>query len=89
MVANQMADGVMISVSNPGPGIEAEHLPRLFERFYRSDRSRSSQSSSAGLGLAIVKSIMSLHGGRANVASERGGLTQFSLLFPGPGGGLH
>lgn len=89
MAANQRADGVLISVSNPGPGIEAEHLPRLFDRFYRSDRSRSSQSSSAGLGLAIVKSIMSLHGGRASVESERGGLTQFSLLFPGSGGGPH
>lgn len=87
MVATQRADGVVISVTNPGPGIEAEHLPRLFDRFYRSDRSRSSQSLSAGLGLAIVKSIVSLHGGRASVESERGGLTQFSLFFPEPGGG--
>ena len=87
MAANQKADGVVISVTNPGPGIEAEHLPRLFDRFYRSDRSRSSQSLSAGLGLAIVKSIVSLHGGLASVESERGGLTQFSLFFPEPAGG--
>jgi len=76
------ADGTAISVTNPGAGIEAEHLPRLFDRFYRSDTSRSSQSSSAGLGLAIVKSIMALHGGHASVTSESQGLTRFVLFFP-------
>lgn len=76
------ADGVAISVTNPGAGIEPAHLPRLFDRFYRSDPSRSAKSSSAGLGLAIVKSIMALHGGAASVTSERHGLTRFSLLFP-------
>jgi two-component system, OmpR family, heavy metal sensor histidine kinase CusS len=74
--------GMTISVTNPGPGIEPAHLPRLFDRFYRSDTARSSTSSSAGLGLAIVKSIMALHGGHASVASERPGLTRFALFFP-------
>jgi len=82
LTAAQVADGVTISVTNPGAGIEPAHLPRLFDRFYRSDPSRSSKSSSAGLGLAIVKSIMALHGGAASVTSERHGLTRFSLWFP-------
>ncbi len=80
--AVQGAEGVTISVANPGAGIGAEHLPRLFDRFYRSDASRSSESSSAGLGLAIVKSIMALHGGMASATSERHGMTRFSLFFP-------
>lgn len=75
-------DEAVISVSNPGPGIPQEHLQRLFDRFYRSDRSRSSTSASAGLGLSIVKSIMALHHGRASVMSELGGVTHFTLFFP-------
>ncbi|WP_395400945.1 heavy metal sensor histidine kinase [Pseudoduganella sp. UC29_106] len=82
MEAIQSTDGTTISVSNPGAGIYEEHLPRLFDRFYRSDKSRSSTSSSAGLGLAIVKSIMLLHGGSASVTSTRHGATRFSLRFP-------
>lgn len=74
--------GVAVSVSNPGAGIAPEHLSRLFDRFYRSDPSRSSASVSAGLGLAIVKSIMALHGGGATVTSDIGGPTCFSLFFP-------
>ena len=79
-VADQ--DGVHLSVSNTGPSIVAEDLPRLFDRFYRSDKSRSSISASAGLGLAIVKSIMSLHHGSAQVQSEQDGVTTFTLFFP-------
>jgi two-component system heavy metal sensor histidine kinase CusS len=82
MEAVQGAEGTTISVSNPGAGIDEEHLPRLFDRFYRSDKSRSSTSSSAGLGLAIVKSIMLLHGGSASVTSARQGATRFALRFP-------
>nr|WP_315396961.1 heavy metal sensor histidine kinase [uncultured Duganella sp.] len=76
--------GATIAVTNPGAGIASEHLPRLFDRFYRSDRSRSSEALSAGLGLAIVKSIMALHGGDAAVSSGPEGPTRFSLFFPGP-----
>ncbi|CDG83815.1 heavy metal sensor histidine kinase [Janthinobacterium agaricidamnosum] len=89
LAALQHAAGTTIVVSNPGPGIDALHLPRLFDRFYRSDQSRSTKSSSAGLGLAIVKSIMALHGGSAGVSSTPGGVTSFSLLFPGTGRMLH
>jgi len=69
-----------ISVEDSGCGIAAEHLPRVFDRFYRADSSRSSQGS--GLGLALVKSIMELHGGSAVVESEVGRGTTITLTFP-------
>lgn len=72
----------VIEVSNPGGGIELEHLPRIFDRFYRIDTSRGASQSSSGLGLSIVKSIMVLHGGRVQVESLRNGSTTFSLVFP-------
>ncbi len=72
----------VVAVSNPGSGIPAEHLPRIFDRFYRADDSRSESQSSSGLGLAIVKSIMTLHGGSVRVESIPNGLTTFSLVFP-------
>jgi two-component system heavy metal sensor histidine kinase CusS len=73
---------VIISVENPGIGIAAEHLDKLFDRFYRVDKARSNSASSSGLGLAIVKTIMDLHGGQALVSSQPGGLTRFELHFP-------
>jgi two-component system heavy metal sensor histidine kinase CusS len=77
----QSEKGMTITVSNPGIGIDGRDLPRLFERFYRSDKSRSSSGTSAGLGLAIVKSIMKLHGGTAAVHSTNDRAT-FTLFFP-------
>lgn len=75
-------DGVSLAVSNAGEGIGQEHLPRLFDRFYRVHPSRSRQQGGTGLGLAIVRSIMSLHGGRVTVASAPHRTTTFSLIFP-------
>lgn len=72
----------VVAVSNPGSGIPAEHQPRIFDRFYRVDDSRRESQTSSGLGLAIVKSIMTLHGGSAQVESIPNGLTTFSLIFP-------
>jgi two-component system phosphate regulon sensor histidine kinase PhoR len=63
-------------------GIGAEHLPRLSERFYRVDRSRSRESGGTGLGLAITKHIVQRHGGSFQVQSELGVGSCFSLLFP-------
>ncbi len=84
------ADQAVVDISNPGPDIPAEHLPRLFDRFYRVDPSRQRKGEGAGLGLAIVKSIVEAHGGTVLVRSE-GGLTRFRVRLPngpaqGPGG---
>ncbi|MCS4295737.1 two-component system heavy metal sensor histidine kinase CusS [Comamonas sp. BIGb0152] len=70
-----------IEVLNQGAPIAEEHLPRIFDRFYRCDASRSHPDDSGGLGLAIVQSIMHMHGGEVVVSSTDAG-TQFSLRFP-------
>ncbi|CAD5109479.1 heavy metal sensor histidine kinase [Zestomonas carbonaria] len=75
---------IVLSVENLGPGIPKQHLPHLFERFYRVDRSRSRTEGGSGLGLAIVQSIMSLHLGKVEVDSQPGARTVFRLVFPGP-----
>lgn len=75
-------DAVTLQVQNPGAGIAAEHLPHLFERFYRVDKSRSRAQGGTGLGLAIVRSIMELHLGAASVQSSEEGPTRFLLTFP-------
>jgi two-component system heavy metal sensor histidine kinase CusS len=80
----QEATEVSLRVSNPGAGIEAQHLPHLFDRFYRVDSSRSRSQGSTGLGLAIVRSIMSLHQGVAEAKSLPGTVTVFRLGFPAP-----
>lgn len=73
---------VTVAVENPGAGIPQEHLEKLFDRFYRVDRSRSDSANSTGLGLSIVKSIMELHGGQVTVESHPQGITRFVLWFP-------
>jgi two-component system phosphate regulon sensor histidine kinase PhoR len=72
-----------LSVSDQGCGIAAEHLPRLFERFYRVDKARSRRSGGTGLGLAIVKHIVKAHGGSVAVTSQPGVGSTFSLTLPG------
>ena len=68
-------------VENPGAEIPGEHLPRLFDRFYRVDPSRKRESEGAGLGLAIVRSIVEAHGGTVDANSQRG-RTSFRISFP-------
>ena len=75
------AEQVEIDVANTGETIPPEHLPRLFDRFYRADPSRAGDGSHSGLGLAIVKSIAEAHGGQISVASDAG-TTCFALRFP-------
>ena len=82
--ANAELSGVRIEVSDTGAGIPAEALPRVFDRFYRVDASRSHVSGGTGLGLAIVQSIMVLHGGKADIASQLGQGTKVSLHLPVP-----
>jgi two-component system phosphate regulon sensor histidine kinase PhoR len=73
---------IQLDVVDTGPGIASEHLPRLTERFYRVDRSRSRESGGTGLGLAIVKHVMQRHGGELKIESELGKGSKFSLIFP-------
>ena len=81
--AEQDMDGsLVVEVRDSGAGIAAEHLPRLTERFYRVDRSRSRESGGTGLGLAIVKHVMQRHGGNLQISSDLGQGSCFKLVFP-------
>jgi two-component system, OmpR family, phosphate regulon sensor histidine kinase PhoR len=77
-------NGVAISIEDNGSGIVREHLPRVFERFYRADASRSRDEGGTGLGLAIVKHLVEAHGGRVAAESERGAGTTITCWFPNP-----
>ena len=79
IVWKRTADGVYFSVSDDGPGIAAEHIPRLTERFYRVDKARSRNTGGSGLGLAIVKHALGHHGARLSITSEPGYCTCFSF----------
>ena len=69
-------------VKDTGPGIAPEHLPRLTERFYRVDRSRSRETGGTGLGLAIVKHVAQRHGAELHIESQPGHGSCFSIIFP-------
>ena len=79
---SQTEDQLTISVKDTGPGIASEHLPRLTERFYRIDQSRSRETGGTGLGLAITKHVMQRHGGELQIQSELGKGSSFNLIFP-------
>jgi signal transduction histidine kinase len=81
--ARAAESGVEVTVEDTGPGIPPEHLPFLFERFYRADASRSRETGGAGLGLAIVKQLAAAHGGRVWVESEVGRGAVFGFWLPG------
>ena len=70
---------VTVTVRDDGPGIAAEHLPHVFERFYRADPSRARATGGAGLGLAIVQGIVRAHGGTVSAASDGGAVFRFTL----------
>ncbi len=77
-----VGESATFSVSDTGIGIEAQHIPRLTERFYRVDRGRSRETGGTGLGLAIVKHILTRHQARLEVASEPGKGSTFRFIFP-------
>jgi two-component system, OmpR family, phosphate regulon sensor histidine kinase PhoR len=70
------------AVQDSGPGIAAEHIPRLTERFYRVDRSRSRETGGTGLGLAIVKHVVQRHGAELRIDSTPGKGSRFAIIFP-------
>lgn len=80
--AREAGSGVELEVADQGQGIAADHLPRVFERFYRVDKARSRELGGTGLGLAIVKHIALVHGGRVEVDSTVGKGSVFRLVLP-------
>ena len=81
--------GCTLSLSDTGPGIAPEELPKIFERFYRSDSARKAESSGHGLGLSIARIIVVAHGGKLRVRSKVGAGTTFSIDLPGKQETLH
>jgi signal transduction histidine kinase len=76
------AERIRLEVSDTGPGIRPEELPRIFERFYRGTNTGEARASGSGLGLAIVRSIVEMHGGRIDVSSVLGEGTAFRIELP-------
>src|SRR5207245_7017475 len=74
--------GVALAVADTGSGIAPEHLPRIFERFYRADPGRARDHGGTGLGLAIVKHLVEAHGGRVEARSKPGNGTTIVTFFP-------
>ncbi|MGH7644123.1 MAG: sensor histidine kinase, partial [Gemmatimonadales bacterium] len=75
-------DSVVVAVHDTGAGIASQHLPRIFERFYRVDASRAREGGGTGLGLAIVKHLVEGHGGRVEAESQLGQGTTIRMSFP-------
>jgi two-component system phosphate regulon sensor histidine kinase PhoR len=78
----ETGEEIVVSVTDQGQGVAREHLPRLFERFYRVDKARSRDLGGTGLGLAIVKHIAQIHGGRVSVDSVVGRGSTFRIHLP-------
>lgn len=82
ILGSERQNSVRIDVTDEGPGISADHIPRLFERFYRVDKARSRTLGGTGLGLAIVKHVTGLHSGEVSVESKPGQGSTFSIDLP-------
>ena len=81
-LTRQADGGACFGVTDNGPGIAPEHLPRITERFYRVDKSRSRETGGTGLGLAIVKHALARHGGRLEIDSDLGRGSSFRATLP-------
>ena len=82
VIASRGTGGVWLGVRDTGVGIASEHLPRIFERFYRADPGRSREAGGTGLGLAIVRHLAEAHGGRVRASSAPGTGTVIEAFFP-------
>ena len=82
VLVTETEEGILLKVADTGIGIPEKHQERIFERFYRVDKSRSKERGGTGLGLAIVKHIVAEHGAKINLESEEGVGTTISVLFP-------
>ena len=82
LAARAAPAGVQLIVADTGTGIAPEHLPNVFERFYRADPARTAETGGSGLGLAIVKSLVEAHGGQIGVESSPGRGTTFTITLP-------
>ena len=78
----KQSSSMVITVEDSGPGIPAEELPRVFDRFYRGDKARSREKGGTGLGLSIAKWIVEQHGGKIGVDNKTGGGAKFSIVLP-------
>ncbi|MDU5423585.1 MAG: ATP-binding protein, partial [Clostridiales bacterium] len=76
------SEKVIVRIRNTGLGVSSEEINRIFERFYKVDKSRSFDVKGAGLGLYIVKSIIEMHGGQITAKSEEGKYTEFIFWLP-------
>lgn len=81
--ARPRTNGVVVAVKDTGSGIPEGHIPRIFERFYRVDASRSREAGGTGLGLSIVKHLVEAHGGVVDAESKEGVSTEIRVFFPG------
>jgi two-component system, OmpR family, sensor histidine kinase BaeS len=80
--SRQEGDNIFITVTDSGEGIPPEHLPFIFERFYRVDKSRTRATGGSGLGLTIAKRLVEAHGGTITVTSEPGKGSAFTFSLP-------
>ena len=85
----EQPDTLQVTVRDTGSGIPAEHLPNVFEHFYRADGARSRATGGTGIGLAVVKQLVEAHGGRVSVESPSGEGTVFEFVLPAGGINLH
>jgi signal transduction histidine kinase len=83
--AESLPGAVRISVQDTGEGIPESDLPRVFERFYQVDKSRTGADHGSGLGLAIVREVVAAHGGDVRVQSRPGAGSEFAITLPTTG----
>lgn len=82
MVAGQTAAELTVAVTNTGPGIAETDIPKVFDQFYRVERSRATRHGGSGLGLTIVKRIVELHRGKVKLESQQGSWTRVTISLP-------